>query len=191
MQAIIEFIVNLFQTHSISWFVGQAFGIFAIIFGFVSYQVKTQRQLLVMQSAVALLFCIHYFLLGAYTGMAMNIVALIRNVVYERFCKKDGGVKLVPYVFIVILCGIAIFTWEAWYSIFVVLGIAINTYCMSFKNPQNVRKSIFVSSPLVLIYNVFSLSIGGIIYETVAIVSSFIGVLRNTAERTKTDTELK
>ena len=40
------------------------------------------------------------------------------------------------------------------------------------------RKSILVTSPLVLIYDVFTLSIGGIVYETVAIVSSIIGIVR-------------
>lgn len=181
MQVIIDFLNDFFFGHSTLWLIGQVFGIFAIVFGFISYQVKTQRRLLFMQGTVAFLFCIHYGLLGAYTGLAMNTVALIRNIVYDRL--KDKGTKLVPCIFIVILCGISVFTWDGWYSIFVILGIGINTYCMSFKNPQNVRKSIFVSSPLVLLYDVFTLSVGGIIYESVAIISAFVGVLRNSKKK--------
>lgn len=70
-------------------------------------------------------------------------------------------------------------TWEAWYSVFVLLGIGINTYCMSFSSPQNVRKSILVTSPMVLTYDIFARSIGGSIYESVALISAAIGIFKN------------
>jgi hypothetical protein len=71
-----------------------------------------------------------------------------------------------------------IISWEAWYSIFVFAGMVIHAFCMSFSNAQNVRKSILVTSPLVLIYDAFALSIGGIIYESVAVTSALIGIIR-------------
>ena len=58
----------------ILFIIGQIFGIIAIILGFVSYQMKTQKQLLICQTTVSLVFCIHYLLIGATTGMAMNVV---------------------------------------------------------------------------------------------------------------------
>jgi hypothetical protein len=61
----------------------------------------------------------------------------------------------------------------------VLLGLVINTVCMAFPDAQKVRKSILVTSPLVLTYDVFVLSVGGIVYESVAILSSLIGILRN------------
>ena len=72
-----------------------------------------------------------------------------------------------------------ILTWQAWYSVFVFLGLAINSLCLAFSDPQNVRKSILVTSPMVIVYNCFAHSYGGIVYETVAIVSSAIGIVRN------------
>ena len=185
MSAIIDFIEETINSHSTFWLIGQIVGIVAIIFGFVSYQVKTKRMLLFMQGVVAFLFCTHYALLGAYTGLSMNVVALIRNIVYNKVNQGSRAGRLMPIIFIVILCGISIITWEAWYSLFAICGIVVNTYCMSFKNPQNVRKSIFISSPLVLCYNVFSWSVGGIIYEMVAIASSLIGFLRNREKSVK------
>ena len=86
---------------------------------------------------------------------------------------------MIPIIFVAVQCVMCVLTWEAWYSVFVLLGLAINTYCLSFKNPQNVRKSIFVTSPLVLTYDILASSIGGAIYETVAIISALIGVIRN------------
>ena len=179
MNYIFSFFNDIILTHGVAWLIGQIFGIIAIILGFISYQLKTQKQLLFMQTSVAAAFCVHYFLIGAYSGMAMNAVGIIRNAVYNRQNQKGASNKLIPFAFVAVQCVIWALTWEAWYSVFVLLGLTINTYCMSFKNPQNVRKSIFVTSPLVLTYDVFASSYGGMIYESVAIISSFIGVMRN------------
>ena len=179
MGAIINFFAEIITKNGTLWFVGQIFGIIAIILGFISYQVKTQRQLLFMQSAVAVMFCTHYCLIGAYSGMAMNAVNIVRNIFYDRRTQKDSTSIVTPIIFVIVQCIMCIITWDAWYSVFILLGVGINTFCMSFKDPQNVRKSIIVTSPMVLTYDIFARSIGGSIYETVALISAAIGVFRN------------
>lgn len=69
-------------------------------------------------------------------------------------------------------------TWQGYYSLYVIAGVAINTLCLAFTDTQKTRASILVSSPLVLIYDVFVMSIGGIINESVVIVSPIIGIVR-------------
>ena len=189
MEEIIVFFENLLQSHNTAWLIGQVLGIVAIILGFVSFQMKTQKGLLFMQVCVAAVFCVHYFLIEAYSGMAMNAVCIVRNLVYDHQNQKAAKNKLIPIIFVVIQCVMCALTWDAWYSVFVLVGIAINTYCMSFSDPQNVRKSIFFSCPLVLIYNIFASSIGGIIYESVAIASAFIGVIKNRKKVKASDKE--
>ena len=161
-----------------AYIIGQIFGGIAILFGFISYQVKTQRQLIFMQSATALVFCVHYFLIGAYTGMAMNAVNIVRNFFYDRRNRKGGRDIYTPLAFALIQAVIGILTWNAWYSVFVFLGIVGNTVCMSFANPQNVRKSIVITSPLVFTYDAFASSFGGMVYEAAAWVSAIIGIVR-------------
>ena len=169
----------LFPGASATEIAGQLVGIVAIILGFISYQTKTKRGLLIAQSATAAVFCLHYGLLGAFSGMAVNAVNIVRNTVYELTSKNEKAQRWVPIAVVIIQCTICCFMWEAWYSVFVLLGQGISSYCMSFKNPQNVRKSILVTCPLVLVYDAFASSIGGIIYESVAIVSAIIGIIRN------------
>lgn len=166
------------RMENIFFIIGQFFGLIAIALGFLSYQMKTQKQLLLCQTAVCIVFCIHYLLIGATTAMAMNTVNVVRNIVYYRRNQKGDKSMLFPIIFTVILGIIGLLTWEAWYSIFVFCGLIINSLCMSFSNPQNVRKSILVTCPMVLIYDIFALSIGGFIYESVAIISSIIGIIR-------------
>lgn len=78
----------------------------------------------------------------------------------------------------VIQAVICLFTWDGWYSIFILAGICINTYCMSLSDPQTVRKSILVTSPMVLVYDIFAHSTGGTVYESVALLSAVIGIMR-------------
>ena len=170
---------------SIQFWLAQGFTGIAIILGFVSFQLKTQRQLIVAQTATALMFCISYLLLDAPTGLALNLVAIIRNAVYYIRDKKGSKSMLFPIIFACIQGSMGFFTWEGWYSALSATGIVINTLCMSFKNPQNVRKSILFTSPMVLIYNACVQSYGGIIYESVAILSAAIGIFRTRKSKEK------
>ena len=75
------------------------------------------------------------------------------------------------------------FLWEGYHSIFFVIGITVNTLAMGYLNAQNLRKSILLTSSLILIYNLFIPSIGGSINEVVAIASSAIGIYRHRAKK--------
>ncbi|MBQ8236433.1 MAG: YgjV family protein [Clostridia bacterium] len=179
MEALITLFENLIAEYGVLWLIGQGFGIIAIVLGFVSYQVKTKRSLLFMQGAVAFTFLIHYFLIGAYSGMAMTALNIVRNIVYDARTKKGITSKWIPIAFVAVQAVMCLFTWDGWYSIFILVGICINTYCMSLPNPQTVRKSILITSPMVLVYDIFARSIGGTVYESVALLSAVIGILRN------------
>lgn len=178
MDLIINYFSEILQTNGPRWIIGQGFGIVAIVLGFISYQLKTRRQLIYMQSAVAVVFCIHYFLIGAYPAMAMNFVNIIRNFAYDYRTEKGIQSKIIPIAFVIIQAIMCAITWTGWYSVFVLLGIGINTYCMSSSDAQFIRKSVLVTSPLVLTYDIFARSIGGSIYESVALISAAIGVVR-------------
>ena len=157
--------------------IANVIGVVAILLGFLSYQTKSRKGVLALQTLTTVTFTVHYLLLGAYSGMLMNVVGIARNVFYYNKEKKFFSWRGWPVVFAVIAAALGIIAWDAWYSVFVVVGITINTVCMSL-SAQNIRKSILVTSPMVLIYNIFAKSISGAIYETVAIISSAIGLYR-------------
>lgn len=166
----------------IGYIIGQVLGVVAIALGFLSYQMKHQRQILLLQLITTVVFLVHYLLIGATSGMAMNVVNFFKTLTYYYRSKHGKTGWAVPILFGVAMAAIGILTWEAWYSIFVVLGLLVHAIGMAFTNPQNVRRSILVSSPLVLIYDIFVRSYGGIVYESVAVISSAIGLYRHRKE---------
>lgn len=158
--------------------IGQAMGFIAVVLGFLSFQMRTQKQLLLVQTATTIAFCIHYYLIGATSGLMMNLLGIARNLAYYHKDKPIFSGKKCPIFFAVVMGAVGLLSWQGYYSIFVVLGLVLNTVCLSFTDPQKIRRSILLTSPLVLIYDAFVLSIGGMIYESVVIVSSVIGILR-------------
>ena len=167
---------------TIIFYIGQALGVVAVILGFVNYQVKTREQVLIVHMATVLCFTLHYLCLGAWAGMAMNFLGLIRNIVFYH-SGKNGKVSRAAAVTFAIIAGAvgitaSLLSHEGWYFVLLVAGLMVNSYSMSFSDPNNIRKSILISSPLVLVYDAFVLSAGGVVYESVVIVSSLIGLWR-------------
>lgn len=169
-------------TETTVFYIAQGLGVIAIILGFINYIVKTRGQVLFVNSVTTVCFVLHYLCLGAWAGMALNFVALIRNIVYY-YAGKNGKVsKALAIVFTVIMGAmgitISLLAKEGWYFILSVVALMINSFAMSFSNPNHIRKSILITSPLVLAYDCFVLSVGGAVYESVAIVSAIIGLIR-------------
>lgn len=163
---------------NISEITGQILGIVAVILGFISYQVKTDKKLLFVHTLTCLVFCAHYYLLGAIPAAVLNGVGVIRDIVYYHKDKSFYKPKLFPIVFAVIMLILGIYSANGIQSVLIVAGLVINTVCLSFKDAQNVRKSVLVTCPMVLIYDIIENSVGGAIYESVAIISAIIGIIR-------------
>lgn len=159
--------------------IGQLLGIVAVVLGFISFQRQSPGEILIFQVITALVFSVHYFLIEAFTAMALNLVAAIQCVFYYFRDKHGSKGILEPVFFTVLVSIISVLTWEGWYSVFIMLGLVINSISLAFSDAQKIRISMFLKSPLCLLYNIFVLSGGGIIYECAVLVSSVIGTLRN------------
>ena len=158
--------------------IGQAIGILATIITFVSYQMNTKKSLLAVQTCATICTCLAYLFLGASSGFALNIVCVTRNVVF--YCAKKGTklnyIATACLALAMIILGAL--SWQGYVSLFIIVALALNTVFMSTGDPQLLRKSVIFTSTLVLLYNCFVFSIGGIANESVSIVSSIIGIIR-------------
>lgn len=157
---------------------GQALGIFATVLTFVSYQTNKKNTLLIIQSAATLCTCISFLLLGASTGFALNIVCLARNITFF-FQKSKTRINYISAgVFTVLMIALGALSWQGMISLLMIAALGINTVFISLGDPQLLRKSILLTSTMVIIYNIFVFSIGGIANEGISIVSSVIGIIR-------------
>ena len=165
--------------------VGQVLGFVSPAIAVISYQMRSQKKLLFWQIINSVIMCLHYFMIGAVSGAALNSISVVRNTVFFRRKLKGNMGKAIPLIFTGITIVVGIITWEAWYTIFYFLGMVIHCFCLSFSNSQSVRKSMLVTCPLVLVYDVFERSYGTIVYEVLAIGSSIVGIIRHRNKNTE------
>ena len=157
---------------------GQIFGIIPIALGFISFQAKTSRGIIFWQLSTTVAFSIHYLMIGAWTGVAINLLAAVMSVCYYFRDKAGSKSPVFPIVFSILGVVATIFTWQAWFALFLLAGLLMNTLSFALLPPDKVRYVMLVKGPVTAMYNVFALSIPGIIYETVIFISSIIGLIR-------------
>lgn len=162
---------------------GQAIGIIGFTLTFCSYQCKTAKKLLLLQTISTLLFILHYYLIDAASGMLLNIVCIARNVVYYYKDKRVFSYPFYPYLFAALIAGCCVLSWQGPVSLLITVALVINTVFLSFGRQNLLRASVVFTCSLILIYNVFMFSVGGILNEGIAILSSAVGLWRYRREK--------
>lgn len=159
--------------------IGQIVGIIAMLTMCISYQFKKSPQIFLTQLIASFLFSVHFLLIGAYTGLILNAVELLRGYLLYREDKKWTGSYPV-IIIITALMGLGgILTWEGWYSLFPTLAMVAGTPLLWTRKEKVIRfTGLFLISPFWLIYNIRVLSIAGIINESLNIGSIIISLIR-------------
>ena len=173
------------DTELIIEILGQAIGILAPILTVISYQMNTKKSVLLVLSGATLATCISYLLLGATSGFVLNVACLIRNFCCFFVKEKTKGSYIIAAVFAVIMCILGAYSWQGMHSLLIIAGLAINTVFVAIGVPQWLRKSILLTSTLVLIYNIIEFTVGGMTNEILAISSSVVGIIRFRKSREK------
>lgn len=166
----------------------QAIGIVAMALNILSYQRKRQRDIILMQMGGAMLFTVNFIMLGASTGACLNFIAILRAAVYankERFrgekvawCWLFSGIFVSVYILSFAVFGKNPTTYNLIVEAIPVVAMVVTTISFRAKEASTVRKLALIGSPLWLIYNCLFFTIGGIICETVSIISAIVGMIR-------------
>ena len=157
---------------------GQIMGWIAALLTFVSYQCKEHKKLIVIQTLSTLSICISYLMLGAQSGMLLNVICILRNlIIYKK------NIRIFSYPFwryvLAVMMGIAgALSWQGAMSLLIVAALAVNTLFLYSSDVQALRKSILVTSAMILVYDAYYTVWGGVINELIAITSSVIGICR-------------
>ena len=162
---------------------GQLWGLCAMGLIVISFQCKKPARLCVVQVCACLFFILHYLFLGlngdaaAYAGMTQNAVGLLfRGVLALSEKKKFLLSPLVLAGLCAVSAVVAILTYPG--RLVALLPTVANFACigcMWTKNSNTIRVTqLAIISPFWIIYNVFTLSVAGILTECFNLVS--IGV---------------
>ena len=158
--------------------IGQIIGIIATVITAISYQTNTKKTLLFIQTLATSATCISYLFLNASSGFLLNIVCIIRNLSF--YFQKEGtkGIYASTSVFMLLMAILGAFSWQGPISLLIIFALITNTFFLSLGKPQILKYSILLTSAMILIYNIYVFTIGGILNESISIISAAIGILR-------------
>ena len=172
---LMEFMVEYFKGLTTpAGFVGVA----ALIVALTSFQMNVPKKMVFLQLVSSTLFTIHFGMLKAVTGAAINIMSVVRAIIYAQTDKKWAMHPVWTFVFVAVSFLIAVFFWEGWISLLPVLGAVCYTISFRMKTSKMVRLVSLPSSPCWIIYNGIKGSLPGVITECYVIISILIGMLR-------------
>ena len=157
---------------------GQIIGILATVNTALSYQMNTKKSLLLTQSLATACTCISYLFLGASSGFALNIVCLVRNGCFYYLKEGQKPIYISTAILATAMVVLGAFSWQGPISLLMIIALAVNTVFLSLGKPQILRYSILLTSSMILIYNIYVFTIGGMLNESIAIFSSLIGIIR-------------
>ena len=174
--------------------IAQIIGMFAAALNISSFQCKSKNKIIFIQMFGGALFTVNFLLLGAITGAIMNVLAVVRALLFlykDRLRLRDevlvGGLILsfiISYVLAFTLFGVEPSARNLILEALPIIGMSAATVSFNMKNATAVRLiGITLSSPSWLIYNIFAGSLGAILCEAFSIASIAIGICRHDIKR--------
>ena len=184
------------------WIFVQALGFMGIAVNVVSVQFNKHWQIVLLKALSEFLFGLQYFFLKAYVGMVMDLISVLRNVIFTVRIKKgkSNKVPIILFTLFAVAAGISttVLTWNEtvasmtrWtenYTITAMLAIllctlaitakSLSTIAYGIKEPHKIRMLNLPSSVCWVIYNTACLSVAGAVSDMLTIISIAIAEMR-------------
>lgn len=151
------------------------------IFLIISTQVKEKNKILLFQSLFSFFFFLQYILLGVYSAGILNLVSLVRNIVYYKNTNKISTYSIIILTFLVgLIC--TIFDMKNYIFIISVIPLIINllyAYSLSKNNIVLIKKVFLVCSIIWVMYDYFVKAYVGLICNSLEMLSYVMYFIRS------------
>ncbi|MBQ0124816.1 MAG: YgjV family protein [Clostridiales bacterium] len=174
------------------FWIAQAVGGLGILANALIYQQKDRDKLRLIKLISDVIWGVHYTLLGAYSGAAITVVAIFRELVFmNRERKKWASHAVWPVIFSVAAVVSSVISGHDKGLICLLPGFASAVSVIGFwiGRPKLSRVLYFPISGAMCAYDVFSGSVSGIINELISATSVIIGMIRLDAKKKKAQSE--
>ena len=166
-------------TEQIINLIGQFVGFVAIAVAFLSFQVKKKGAILAIQALANFIWAIHFYMIGAFAGCVLNLIATARNLIYAKrdSWKWLNGVWL-PTVISIIVSAASILTRETWLDVILLPSTVLSSYTYCLGSERLIRNSTVFVSLTWLIFNIVNFSVSGVVAEIFNLTSLTIAIIR-------------
>ena len=157
--------------------VAQIFGAFALAILIISLQKNSKTKLLLYQSISSLLYALQYLFLNAYTGCFMNLICMIRNMIFNQYPKKRPPVYWL-IITIVLMIFFSSLSYTGVISFLPMIAVILYSIALWNGNLTVIRITEIISCTLYIIYNIKVLAIIGLIATIIEFVGAILAVYK-------------
>lgn len=154
------------------------FGMLGIGSTVLIYQQKTRKGLVLSKLLSDVIWFLYYFSLSAYSGAAIAVIGMIRELVFVNKEKKWAKHPLWLVFFLALSFGCAVFTWKNAFSLLPCIASAVSVISFWIGKPKLSRILSYPISACMLTYDVACAAVLGIVNEVFTVISSIIGAIR-------------
>lgn len=166
--------------------IAQIIGFIALLLLVIVFQKNNRKSMLRLMMVAALLYSVHFFILGALTGSALNLLNMFRSYVFaSRDDKQWAKYNWWLYVFIGAIIILGVTTWGGWYSILALTAVLVQTIAFWSTNTKFIRYISLLVPPCWFAYNYIVGSIPGMITEVMILSSLLVGIYRFDIQKQK------
>lgn len=144
-----------------------------------SVQFRNRRNILLALLVAGLLNNVAMIILGEYSGMAMNTVGILLNIVAYFYSRAD---KVMPKwllgIFLLAEIVVCIMTFQNWHSLFVFVAQVAFVFSMGSKKENIVRWYLLANGVLWTVFNVIIGSYGSAIGSAFFTISTLVALVR-------------
>ena len=161
----------------------QAVGACAIVFFFLSYQLRARKSIILCNLTSRILYILQYLLLGAFSGAVLDILGSVASVIAERSDRGFIGKhkRLFFLLTNVIIIGAGLFLAirsQNPIDLFPIVGVTFHTAAFWLKDEQTIRRVSLIGSPFWLAYNFLSKAYSSAFGDAITIGSLIIALIR-------------
>ena len=161
-----------------SFWLAQVLGLVGSLISFTSVQTGSRKKILLLQLLCCVLWIVQYSLLGAWTGVLINLLGLARGTVCAFNDRPWASSRWWLVLFLVCYGVSPLLTWDGPYCLLLGGAMMLTTVALWTHNMRLTRLLYLFNSPLVLVYNLIAQSYSSAAIEVVAFLSFLLAVWR-------------
>lgn len=155
-------------------------GIIGVVLYISSYQFKKRKTIVAMYSVANIMYVIQYLMLGAYTGVAMDFLALVSSIIARKrnipFIQKYHRLIMLGLDTCMITVGLLLY--QNFFSLFAIAAVIVETTALWCTDENKIRKLTLLATPFWLTYNVAFSAYGSVVGSVINLVSLTTAIIR-------------
>ncbi len=155
-------------------------GALAVITFFMSFQLKTRRNIIMVNLTSRMLYILQYICLGAFEGAVLDFMGFVFSFVArykeKSFISKHFPVIIAAVNVLLLIAGFAMY--ENLFSLFAIVGIVLEITALWLTKEKNIRILSLLSAPFWLVYNTANGAYGSSVGNVAVIASIAVAIYR-------------